>query len=217
MVSVAAWFYVVACLIAGITLPVIIFMALVCPRKLVQLGDWLKGSRKIYFIDLSGNVRSDSGSFSYILDWAKGTVIETSHGFLRWRSAIYGEAEQNWRVTSDRAWPNTLRWVYLKERRGLRIEDALLLINTYPSLQAMLDRIAELEKASVEPLAVLRALDLKMLDDKQRFRSPAVKEIHANIRFALREIFVSGITSNPNEAVASWMERFEKPEAVKLQ
>jgi len=123
----------------------------------VEFFRWLKGSRmshyltttpgyeKVYTTHPGYKLRTEGQRRSFY-KIKLGSIIEISHGFLRRRSAIYGEAAKNWRVTSDRAWPNTLRWVYLKDKRGMRIEDALPLINIYPSLQAMLDRIAELEK-----------------------------------------------------------------------
>ncbi|MDP3697551.1 MAG: hypothetical protein Q8R55_06080 [Candidatus Taylorbacteria bacterium] len=67
-------------------------------------------------------------------------VIEISHGFLRRRSAIYGPYRLHWRMVEDKP------MICLADRKGLSVEAALRLINTYPSLQAMLDRINELEQ-----------------------------------------------------------------------
>ncbi len=198
---------------------------------------WLKGNRITYYFQRQTNLKglksevyqtsaklrtdNDLQDFCHRNGYdVVGLRLELNQGVFRQRSAIYGGGvPMRWKITrtgkdiSDVAGNPDVDWVKLNDCQGLPVETALQLINTYPSLQAMLDRIEELEKASVEPLAALRALDNKMLDDKRRFRSPAAKEIHANIRFALREIFVSGITSNPTKPVAVWMERFEKPEA----
>ncbi len=181
-----------------------------------RFGRWLKGSRITYFFP-AGKREISRTSFPCRRDedrqYIHGSVIEFNYGFFRWQSAIHGPAAKNWKIAGTYQAMNGWDCVELQDRLSIPVETALRIVNTYPSLQAMLDRIAELEKASVEPLAVLSALDIKMLDDKQRFRSPAGKEIHAHIRFSLREIFVSGITSNPTSVVAKWMERFECPEA----
>ncbi len=174
----------------------------------VEFFRWLKGSRMSFFLlPSSGNLEfcklNMRGAISH-------SVIELCRGPFRRRSTLYGLNSENWKVAVGHWDVNSIE---LQDRKGLPTKTALKLVNKYSSLQAMLDRIAELEKVGTEPLAILRALDIKMLDDKQRFRSPAVKEIHANIRFALRELFVEGLLTNPNGSVANWMQRFEEPKA----
>ena len=200
------------------------------PEK--RIFRWLKGSRTRYWIDHYGDFRKTGVSVHSFEEEVKritGPSIEISRGPFRRRSAIYGSAAKDWQIARVSLGNNaqggfSADWVDLVDRSSLPVEHALHLINEYSSLQGLMienrgqrNRIAELEKASVEPLAALRALDSKMLHNKQRFRSPAAKEIHANIRFALREIFVSEITSNPPGSATRWMERFEKPEASVLR
>lgn len=193
-----------------------------------ELFRWLKGSRKLYYLyddELKISELSARGFDDPRMSNPQ-SVVEINRSPFRRRSAIYGEAANNWRVIGDRAWPNTLRWVYLKDLRGLRIEDALQLINTYPSLQAMLDRIAELElrptrlelqnaednlflanERKVQAVAALQALNIKILDGKQRFRSQTSKEIRDNITFALREMVE---IDTYHQAVDLWLEKFSK-------
>jgi hypothetical protein len=202
-------------------------------NKFKKFFRWLKGSRVSHcfredgtYYKISAKLRTVGDRyFQPECDRPVGSVIEINYGPFRRRSAIYGPADKNWKIAKTSLGCNAQGgfgedWVSLTELSSLPVERALHLINKQSSLQALMsengdqrNRIAELKKASTEPLAVLRALDLKMLDDKQRFRAPAAKEIHANIRFALRELFVDGLITNPNSSVAAWMEKFEKPEA----
>lgn len=197
---------------------------------------WLKGSSVTYYIDESGFVRSTTKKLRTPADRI-GTnmkpnnqgVIEINQGWFRLSSTIYGDFHIGpWKIAKASKGCNAqggfgADWVDLVDCSSLPVENALHLINKYSSLQALMiengnqhNRITELEKARTEPLAVLIALDTKMLHDKQRFRSPAAKEIHANIRFALRELFASGLTTDPNRSVA-WMKNLEKPEAKVLR
>lgn len=190
MVSVAAWFYVVSYQIAAVTLVVIIFIALVCPKRLVQLGDWLKGSRTSYYfrskppeqdgrpaLRATGLRLKDEG----VRAWhfvGGGSVIEINRGPFRRRSAIYGQ-QGFWKVArsylgsplqdeGDR--------VNMIDTWGLPVETALKLVNAKMSLQGLLNRIAELEKRqkSAEAkfqmvYAAVVALRFQILSDKQRY------------------------------------------------
>ncbi|HEY4474843.1 MAG TPA: hypothetical protein VJC06_02890 [Candidatus Paceibacterota bacterium] len=80
----------------------------------------------------------------------------------------------------------------------------------------MLDRITELEgqlynefQSKHQALAVLWALQGKILKDKQKFRSPTSQEIRANILFALTQM---GIKEGDIEVMSAseWSERFSQ-------
>lgn len=126
---------------------------------------WLKGSRVSYHFRWNakepGNqkVHATSGKFRTKNERTEvgvcGSVIEVSRGLFHRRSAIYGPVAKNWQIANvDKVSTGTGDWVHLKDELGLPLEEALQLINTYPSLQAVLDentaqrnRIAELEQA----------------------------------------------------------------------
>ncbi len=186
---------------------------------------WLKGSRKSYYLSNKFEIETDKellGSLTTRSEFGiGGSIIEISRGPFRRRSAIYGPAAKNWKIDGD--WFNSFvdlqhgYCVSLIDNHGLPIEQALRLINTYPSLQAMLDRIANLEAELLharskvaERAAVLQALDQKLTADKQRFRGSPAKEIQANIRFALRKM---GEQNVYRQSVDVWLTEIEKPEA----
>lgn len=185
----------------------------------------LKGSRTRYYLSPEGAVCSRSGIYYF-----KGSItglneIEIARGpfhFQR-RRAIIGPTAKNWKITKISFDADTQGWFgkYFIELRGcsdsLPVEQALRLINSYPSLQAMLDQIANLEKELVharfkvaERAAMLQALNLKLTADKQRFRGSPAKEIQANIQFALRE---TGEQHVYRQIVDVWLEKLKRPEA----
>jgi len=193
--------------------------------------------RRGYFISTPARLRTDKQRDHYnwrgnlMTDyWNSGSNIEVSRGSFRRRSAIYGPAAKNWKIAKASLGCNAqggfgADWVDLVDRSSLPVERALELINKDDSsLQGLMIenarqryRITELERELAlsnenkdEALAVLRALEFKILDGKQRFRSPAAQEIRANIRFAFREM---GTRSLVGCRVDKWRAKFSRPDS----
>ncbi len=120
-----------------------------------KLWRWLKGSRVSYYFESgyhgslglfaqnqTAKIR-EAGQRALLL--VSGFAIEISRGPWRRPSAIYGEGPRFWTIVQD--WQsNGVDWVRLEDMRGLRVKTALQMINRYPSLEALVDRIAELER-----------------------------------------------------------------------
>lgn len=140
----------------------VIFCFFFWPR-IVQFYHWLKGSRKSYYFGANQRVVDSSENFRESIR----PVIEINRGLFRRRSAIYGSGPRHWQVADVSVGRDGTNWIELQERRGLVVGRALELINTYPSLQAMLDRIAELEKAGAEQK--MRITKIEKERDEQRF------------------------------------------------
>lgn len=131
--------------------------------KVQDFWCWLKGSRRSYYIGLNNIVVQSSSKRRNLGPYS---VIEISRGPFRRRSAIYGSAAKNWKITSSRTWPNG-NWFWIKCRKPVRDENALQLINTYPSFQAMLDDIATTKSKltlSQEQCEEFRKRTIKMSD-----------------------------------------------------
>lgn len=169
-----------------------------------RLRSWLNGSRITYYQQYRGyglNIDSTSSKLRTKAQrkWAgsicDGSVIEINRGLFRRQSAIYNHdvthdgiwvpfgIPHHWSIAKD--WPiENVDQVSLTDTRGLPIETALRMINTYPSLQAMLDRITELESDLGEARERLcfwhsgaQALLEIIRKDKQRYRSPVAQKI----------------------------------------
>jgi len=138
--------------------------------------------------------------------------------FWRRRSAIYGSGSMHWRIVRttqdipDVAGVPNVDWVELKDQQGLPVETALRLINTYPSLQAMLDRIAEIEKGLAtsqlrrqESFAAMLALRQIIANDKQRYKSPAAKNIASYVEIVIRKARENGEPEPSESQILDWM------------
>jgi len=155
---------------------------------------WLKGSRKNYALREDFLCECSFGDYC----WAEN-IIKISRLFFWSRGIIYGKAFKNWKISRVSLGLDTnVRFgserVSLVDSGNLSTEQALKLINTYSSLQSMLDRISELErdnwlsaKKYNDLNAALIAIYKHILDDKQRFRSQAAQEIRENLELILKE------------------------------
>lgn len=204
---------------------------------------WLKGSRKTYYLgtrDISPLRSTDftPEELARIADPGvlAEPVIEISRGLFRRRSAVYGKAQ--WQIQKD--WhefgldPVGADRVSLTDTRGLLVETALQLINTYSSLQAMLDRIAELESRPTrlelqnaednlflanerqqELAAAIIALREQILSDRQRYRGVVPQELRHDLQLILNEVNIS--VSATDSRLKTWSERFYKVRLLKEQ
>mgnify|MGYP001580633141 CR=1 FL=1 len=163
----------------------------------MRLFRWLNGSRKNYHLS-HGLIEIDS----HRLDRNDGEswVVPTIE-IVRRPSGLFGGIfgtrwyPQTWRI--QKVWSGVAPkspgdWVSLTDTQGLHVTDALRLVNTYPSLQAMLDRIAEIEnqlsqanehrqELNIGIQAVLNFIN----SDRQKFRSPTnqrVRELLEEVR-----------------------------------
>ena len=166
-------------------------------HRMIQLWRWLKGSRENYHLS-HGLIEIDS----HRLDRNDGEswVVPTIE-IVRRPSGLFGGIfgtrwyPQTWRI--QKVWSGVAPkspgdWVSLTDTQGLHVTDALRLVNTYPSLQAMLDRIAEIEnqlsqanehrqELNIGIQAVLNFIN----SDRQKFRSPTnqrVRELLEEVR-----------------------------------
>ena len=158
-------------------LAVVWYMRKIIATVARSLWSWLKGSRMNFFVSSTGDLVScSSGSGT-----SAHPVVEISRGPFRRRNAFYGKNSDNWKVAVGHWYVNSIE---LQDRRGLPVKTALELVKRYPSLQAMLDQIAELEKelasankrrqewgAAIK--AVLQVIQL----DRPRYRSKAAWHI----------------------------------------
>jgi len=191
----------------------------------VELWHWLKGTRVSYFLTY-GKLRCDGRAFrtrnaraGYVID--DGTLIEISRGLFRRRSAIYGFDTGNWEIVRDAYLNGAVPpgdYVWLGDRESLSVETALRLINTYPSLQAMLDRIDELEKDLSETResflnlhADIEAIIKLVKTDKQGYRAPAAQRM----QYCLEQVCLRSKAPRPNQAMVDYGVAFYK-ERLKL-
>ena len=173
---------------------------------------WLQGSRTSYYINSTGMVAHTHWRLRTVNQWKiyggvdiDASVIEISSGFWRRRSAIYGPAAKNWKIAGIYRIMMEVDCVELEGLSGVPVETALKIINAYPSLQAMLDRIAELEKnlkvantRRVELRAMVRALLEVIQGDRQKYRSRAAQ----HIRVFLEEVEAQATMMNePNPSI----------------
>ena len=188
---------------------------------------WLKGSRTTYYFQRQTNLKglkskvyqtsaklrtdNDLQDFCHHNGYdVVGLRLELNQGVFRQRSAIYGGGL--WAI---------LRYyhggffnrVFLKDEEGLIEEDTLQFINTYPSLQAVLNRIEELEKQLVraedrrqEWFAALEALRRIIESDRQRYRSSAAGTIRSYIGSVQRAAKSEGEPEPHKEKVNSWID-----------
>lgn len=189
----------------------ILLSVFVLPHRWAQLWRWLKGSRKHYILR-DGHVREcDLGMLNYGTD----TQVEiTEWLFWKW-GRVYGKNSARWNIRYVRDNPMVAgSYELLLEDRGRQsIKTVLCVVNTALSFPALLDRIAELEKKLQEAeleksewAAGMEALRRRIMDNKQRFRSPAAKAIRENIEEAFREMPAIKIDEH---IVEKWLAFFE--------
>ena len=182
---------------------------------------WLKGFRKIYYRQhhpCYGLQVYSCPNRLRAIDWScvDGSVIEINRGPFRRRSAIYGPAADFWRIAGSWHRERTGDWVRLEQvLQGLKVEVALQFINTYPSLQAMLDRIDELgrerldDKAKIQELsAAICALYKQIISDRQRYRGAVALELRHDLETIINEANVSA--SSKWTFFETWEKRFEQ-------
>ena len=179
-------------------------------RSIRTFWRWLKGSRMSFYLRLSDNgleyqSLNMRGSIQY-------PIIELSRGLFRRRSALYGRNSENWKVAVGHWEVNSIK---LQDKKGVSVKTALELADKYPSLQAMLDRIAELEKElqiankrRAESRAAFQALRDIINADRQKYRSSAAQ----HIREFIEQVDVQATMMNePNpseEQVEVWKRTF---------
>lgn len=106
---------------------------------------WLKGSRTSYFLNLARSLEFGSGSARPDMYGISSSVIEVNRGLFR-RNKIHELGHTYWQITAVSPKESGNPLVDLQDSKGLRMDEALQVVSHYPSLQAMLDRIAELER-----------------------------------------------------------------------
>jgi len=168
----------------------------------IRIWCWLKGSEIIYWLGDGGGRLKLSRNRGFFLANLNANAIRIIRGPFRRRSVIHGIASSYWQIAGE--WERELcgQRISLKSSYGLPVETALKLINTYPSLQAMIDRIAELESRPTQLemqtvkdnlfLANERrqewsdgvAAILSLTDkDRQRYRSKAAENIRKRLEY----------------------------------
>jgi len=195
---------------------------------------WFKGSRTSYFVSRDNSSGCPKGTVIHTWwklrtlkerllycngkneegDWS---VIEISRGPFRRRSAIYGPAAKNWRIAAIYRIMIEVDCIELQGGLNLPVNKAVQLINTYSSLQVMLDRIAELERElsvanmrRTELRAALKAL-LEVVDaDRQKYRSRAAQ----HIRQFLEEVDVQATMMNEPNPSKDQIESWKKVAAI---
>src|SRR3989338_9005150 len=176
--------------------------------KLEDLRCWLKGSRTTYYLSESGFVKSSTkklrtpaGRVGIDMNFSNQGVIEISRGGFRPSSAIYGDYHLGpWGIAKVSMGCNSqggfgADWVDLRDRASLPVEMALRLINTYPSLQVMLHRIAELES------------QLKESDRQRKKRWAGIKTV-----LTLINVDRNKYRSKTSEQIRKWLEILDRPE-----
>lgn len=202
---------------------------------LKKIWRWLKGSRVSYYLvnEEIKSVPRRIGAEERI-DHLRGIpVMEIGRKRFKARGTILDFGENHFQILKVHKVNTGIGdWVYLKDQVGLPLEESLHMINLYPSLQAMLDRIAELESRPTQlelqaakdnlflankqrqdwhagTIAILRLID----GDKQRYRSQAAKSIRENLEY-LRQCQWSYDESRPSDEIISmWLDKLSKPEA----
>ncbi|MBI2062563.1 MAG: hypothetical protein HYT64_02655 [Candidatus Yanofskybacteria bacterium] len=198
----------------------LLYVGLFFPQLRI-LVKWLKGSRKTYYLgsrDISP-LRSTNTTLEELTRIADPGVItesmiEISRGPFRRRSAIYGSAAKNWKLVGSWLDHEGGGVVELQDTFGITLGNVLRLINTYPSLQAMLNendsqkkRIAELEKELSETResfsnlhADVEAVIKVVKNDKQKYRAPAAQRI----QHCLEEICLHSKAPKPDLAIVDY-------------
>ena len=204
--------------------PILALLLLLClaislySPELARLVKWLKGSRRTYYLfgEKTESTIYPLEIFRIPDSRIRRNTIEIGSGLLNIQSVICGPASDFWRIAGSWHRERTGDWVRLEQvLQGLPIETALRLINTYPSLQAMLDRIAELEKESLDDKAKIQELSAaicalfeQILSDKQRYRGAVALELRHDLETIINEAKVSA--SNKWTFFETWKSRFEK-------
>lgn len=122
------------------------------PKFFSTIWYWLDGSRTTHYLRNPNSPKQSEVKTTEqklriaaerIVGFNPGIRIEINQGSFRRRSRIYGQSyPPNWEIT-EVYWGGDS--IELTGRIKLSIEKALRMVNAYSSLQAMLDRIAELE------------------------------------------------------------------------
>lgn len=187
--------------------------------RIVQFYHWLKGSRKLYTIRHDSLYECMWGD----LPWA-GNIIEfISHPFFP-KAILHGKASKDWRVGKVSLGLDApyLRFgagrINLVDRNNLSIEQALRIANNYSSLQAMLDRIAELERQLKESerqrkkrWAGIRAI-LELINlDRSKYRSQSSERIRRWLEIVNRKEEFSNESEPGSEMpVLDWLSKLAK-------
>lgn len=190
--------------------------------KLTLFLRWLKGSRKTHYLRNPDNPNQSEVltteqklriGAERIVGFNPGIHIEISRGPFRKSSQIYGRG-QFWMITQDWRDSNT-DWVRMEDTRGVRVGTALRMVNQYPSLEALIDRIAELERdlddacnEQEEWFAPIVALHQVILEDKQRYRSPAARRIRAYLEEVISLSDLRLIPRPSDKKVSAWKGTF---------
>jgi len=205
----------------------ILLSGFVIPHRWAQLYRWLKGSRRTYYIGQDGLVtcfhkklRTPVDRVGIDMNPNNQGVIEINHGQFRHSSAIYGGCHIGpWKISKYWRWES---WdgddcLSLTDGHGLRADIALQMINAYPSLQAMLDRIAEQDMDLQISLlsrreyrsaivAILKIID----DDKQKYRSRAAGNIRACLEDLIGMARFQGEPEITDTLVLKWLNEFKE-------
>lgn len=190
-----------------------------------EIWAWLKGSRVTYFIPNKTVLERSWCSTSLklrnfyqrrVLRETAGintSVVEISLGLFR-RGAIYGgPASKSWRIVGV----TKAGKVLLTDNIGVIPEMAVQVINWYGSLQAVFDRVQELEgqlhdanNRRLEWRAAVMAILQVIEADKQKYRSQAAKNIHdCLVELSAQAQFMR--EPQPTEKkILAWREVFEK-------
>lgn len=206
-----------------------IILVAIYNEQITRFFRWLKGSRKTYFFlernSAGKEIESSKATFrtqserKYAVDPARDSVTEITRGLFRRRSAIYGNTANSWLIVRD--WfdpiPDALRgdWVSLADARGLPVKEALEVVNRYPSFQAMLKQIAELEKGHLGDEAKIRelsaaivALREQILSDRQRYRGVVALELRHDLETVINEVDIA--VSVEDKSLKVWADRFRQ-------
>ncbi len=224
---------VVSFLFAYYGIPALIDFCYYAVPRSIKFFIWLKGSQVIYFLDISGCVRSCSSySLSYVLSSIKSgdSVIAIRHGFWRRRSAIYGLAVGNWQLARARVLnEDTGVLLEFRDKYGVKLEDGLRLINSHNSLQAMFDRIAEQDKNLVNANARIAELEKELKHanerrqewysgvkaileivnrERQTYRSTAAGRIRNRLEAMTRSTYLYEEPLPPEDKIQRWLRIF---------
>lgn len=203
---------------------------------------WLIGSRRTYFqqgpttVSLAWKAVGNSTeknlcvSAERVLGFNPGAVIEVNQGILRRRSAIHhskwwrlNQVVYGWMDNTDRI------GITLCDEQGVSVEAALRLINSYPSLQAMLDRIVQLEielettnarnrelersleaanERRTEWMSATCALRLLIRENKRLYRAPSAMHLLKCLEAILDWAMFSQEPFADAPKMATWKARF---------
>lgn len=196
-------------------------------KSRVAIQRWFKGSTETYYF-VPGNcgwsIPADSPvQKSTLFDadklirlhCVKGAAIEINRGPLRRKSQVHASIINRvaWLIARDWKVGNT-DWVRLEDTRGVPVEVALRMINQYTSLQAILDRINELEQQLMaserqrhDKLAGIKAI-LRLIEaDRNRYRSKTSERIRKWLEDLDRSVD-SGESQPSSNRIRDWETKF---------